>query len=99
MIARLQAWGIALLAAGTAVLAAFGWGRWRGAQRARHSARELITASEQRAASAERVVTHSETRSEVDTLVLQLPSAEIVPVGDAVTDSAASRLRDEWSRD
>jgi len=99
MIARLQAWGIALLAAGTAVLAAFGWGRWRGAQRARHSAREQIAAGEQRALNAEHIVERSETRSEVDSLVLQLPSADIVPVGDAATDSAAGRLRDEWSRD
>ncbi|ALN64568.1 hypothetical protein GLA29479_3717 [Lysobacter antibioticus] len=99
MIARLQAWGIALIAVCTAVLVAFGWGRWRGAERARKSAREQIVVGEQRALNAERVVEHSETRSEVDTLVLQLPSADAVPVGDAAADSAAARLRDEWSRD
>ncbi|WP_223619005.1 hypothetical protein [Lysobacter sp. ESA13C] len=95
----LKVWATTLLTALAAVLAAFGWGRWRGRQRARDEAESRLAASEQQAAIAERVAEHSQTRSEVDTLVHQLPDAETTPVAEAVADSAADRLRNEWSRD
>lgn len=99
MIARLQAWGAAVIAAAVAIMAAFGWGRWRGAQREKEKSRERIVVSQQQLAIAERVKANSDTRSEVDTDVLHLPIGALAPVANAVPDSAADRLYDEWSRD
>jgi hypothetical protein len=95
----LKVWATTLLTALAAVLAAFGWGRWKGAQRARDDARERIADSERRVRIAERERADSETRTEVDTDVLQLPTGVSGPVAIAVPDSAADRLYDEWSRD
>lgn len=95
----LKVWATTVLTALAAVLAAFGWGRLKGAKRARDQASERIAASEHKAAVAERVIDHTEVRTEVDTDVLQLPSGLVEPVGHAVPDSAADRLYDDWSRD
>ncbi|WP_051885026.1 hypothetical protein [Lysobacter antibioticus] len=95
----LKVWATTLLTAIAAVLAAFGLGRWKGAQRASVTASERIADSERRVRIAERERTDYETRTEVDTDVLQLPTGVLAPVADAVPDSAADRLYDEWSRD
>ncbi|ALN78601.1 hypothetical protein [Lysobacter antibioticus] len=95
----LKVWATTLLTALAAVLAAFGWGRWKGAQRARDDARERIADSERQVRIADRERADSKTRTEVDTDVLQLPTGVLAPVAIAVPDSAADRLYDEWSRD
>lgn len=99
MMARLQAWGAAAMAALVAVLVAFGWGRLKGARRARDDAADRIASSERQAAIAERERDDSELRSKVETNVLQRPSGITAPVADAVPDSAADRLQHDWSRD
>lgn len=99
MIARLQAWGTAVVAAAIAVLAALGWGRLKGARVARELARARVAASEHQTAVIERVVDQAKTRTEVDTDVLQLPTGALEPISSAVPDSAADRLYDDWSRD
>lgn len=88
-----------LLTALAAVLAAFGWGRWKGRQRERTDTAARIAESEQRVRVAERERADSEIRTEVDTDVLHLPTGVLAPVADAVPDSAADRLYDDWSRD
>ncbi|WP_187308434.1 hypothetical protein [Lysobacter antibioticus] len=95
----LKVWATTLLAALAAVLAAFGWGRWKGAQRAHADARERIAESERQVRIAVRERADSETRTEVDTDVLHLPTGVLAPVASAVPNSAAERLYDEWSRD
>lgn len=63
-----------------------------------HSA---VTSERQtQAQKAEKVVKkHRKQRDKIDDSVDQLPPAPTVPVRDAPDDSAAGRLRDEWSRD
>ncbi|MBT2748340.1 MULTISPECIES: hypothetical protein [unclassified Lysobacter] len=100
----LKVWATTVLAALAAVLAAFGWGRLKGARRAREQAEERIAVSEHKVAIAERVINHTEVRHEVDTDVLHLPTSDLplgVPAAMAVVvaDSAADRLYDDWSRD
>lgn len=52
------------------------------------------------AAKVEKVVKkHKKVRENVEDKVYEMPEAPTVPVRDAPDDSAASRLRDEWSRD
>jgi hypothetical protein len=99
MIARLRNLIIAVLAGVAALWGLFGWGRRRGEQHAREQAIEERLTSEQRAATAERTVHSITTRTEVDTDVLHLPAGDTTPVADAADDTAAGRLRDEWSRD
>ncbi|HJS09492.1 MAG TPA: hypothetical protein VJ809_17615 [Pirellulales bacterium] len=95
----LKVWATTILAALGAVLAAFGWGRFKGKQRAREDARELIADSEREARIAERERSDSEIRTEVETDVLLLPTGAPSPMAGVVPDSAADRLHDEWSRD
>ena len=100
MIARLQAWGAAALAALVAVLAAFGWGRIQGTRRAREQTDKRVADADRRAAAAERERRDGEVRTEVETDVLQLPTGSSPsPVAVALPDSAADRLYDAWSRD
>ncbi|MGO1069720.1 hypothetical protein [Lysobacter sp. CA199] len=95
----LKVWATTVLTALAAVLAAFGWGRWKGRQRERTDNVERVADSDRRARVAERERADSETRIEVDNDVLQLPTGTPTPVAVAVPDSAADRLYDEWSRD
>lgn len=95
----LKVWATTIIAALGAVLAAFGWGRFKGKQGEREDARDRIADSERKARVAERERADSETRTEVDTDVLHLPAGVLAPVAIAVPDSAADRLYDEWSRD
>lgn len=88
-----------VLTALATAFAAFGWGRWKGAQHARDDASERIADSERRVHIAERERADSETRTEVDIDVLHLPTGVLAPVAIAVPDSAADRLYDEWARD
>lgn len=99
MIARLQAWGSAVLAAFVAVLAAFGWGHIQGTRRAREHTERRAADAERRAVTAERERRDYEVRTEVETDVLQLPSGSPAPLSVAVPDSAVDRLYDDWSRD
>jgi hypothetical protein len=95
----LKVWATTVLTALAAVLAAFGWGRWKGSKRAREDAADRIADSERQVRLAERERADSEIRIEVDTDVLHLPPGILAPVANAVPDSAADRLYDEWSRD
>jgi cytoskeletal protein RodZ len=95
----LKVWATTVLTAFAAVLAAFGWVRWKGRQRERTDTAARISESEQRVRVAERERADSEIRTEVDTDVLQLPTGTTTPVAVAVPDSAADRLYDDWSRD
>ncbi|WP_408951496.1 hypothetical protein [Lysobacter sp. Hz 25] len=95
----LKVWATTVLTALAAVLAAFGLGRWKGRQHERADTAGRVAESEQRVRVAERERADSETRTEVDTDVLHLPTGVLAPVAIAVPDSAADRLYDEWSRD
>lgn len=95
----LKVWATTLLTALAAVVAAFGWGRWKGARRMRDETRARVNDAERQVRVAERTQADSETRFEVDTDVLQLPTGIPSPVAVAVPDSAADRLYDDWSRD
>ncbi|MGO1073359.1 hypothetical protein [Lysobacter sp. CA199] len=95
----LKVWMTTVLAALAAVLAAFGWGRWRGTRRARKAADERVASSEHRAAVAEQVSANTEVRTEVETDVMHFPSSDDGAVADTVPGSAADRLHDSWSRD
>ncbi|MGH8080928.1 MAG: hypothetical protein ACREP7_10155 [Lysobacter sp.] len=95
----LKVWATTVLTALAAVLAAFGWGRWKGRQRERTDTAVRVNDSERRVRMIERERADSEIRTEVDTDVLQLPTGVLAPVAIAVPDSAADRLYDEWSRD
>ncbi|MGO1069644.1 hypothetical protein [Lysobacter sp. CA199] len=95
----LKVWATTVLTALAAVVAAFGWGRWKGAQRARSEAADRISDRERQVRIAERARADSETRFEVESDVLQLPTGTPSPVAVAVPDSAADRLYDDWSRD
>jgi hypothetical protein len=94
----LKVWATTLLTALAAVLAAFGWGRWKSRQRERTDTAARVAESEQRVRVAERERADSEIRTEVDTDALHLPTGVLAPVANAVPDSAADRLYDGWSR-
>lgn len=95
----LKVWATTVLTAIAAVLAAFGWGRWKGRKGEQADTAGRIAESERQVCIAERERADSETRAEVDTDVLHLPTGILEPVASAVPDSAADRLYDEWSRD
>lgn len=66
------------------------WANHRGAESERQA----------QAQKAEKVVRkHKKAREKVEEQVNELPPAPTVPVRDAPDDSAAGRLRDNWSRD
>lgn len=99
MMARLQAWAAAAVAAVIALLAVFDVGRLAGSRRARKETAKRVEQEQQRADAAEREVAGAHIRSEVETDVLRLPSGTDSPLADAAPGTAAEQLRDQWSRD
>jgi hypothetical protein len=101
MIARLQAWGAAAVAAVLAILTVFGIGRLAGSRRAKKEAADRVDQEEARArtAAAEREAADAQIRGEVETDVLRLPTGIDSRVANAVPGTAAEQLRDQWSRD
>lgn len=97
ILAKLKTWALALFAVLAAIATALLYGRHKGKQAAEQD--EAARDAAANAQAAQDIIKTQESRHETDAEVQRLPDAPAQRVGDADPNTAAGRLRDDWSRD